>query len=93
MIAGMPSGIEHLRAMTEEELIAAHDNINSNRALPSSYFLDELRRREAERAELASYKLAAESHNLARRVFWLTVVSTVFAGFATIVAIIALFLR
>lgn len=76
--------------MTEEELIKAHDDINSNRTLPSSYFLDELRRREAKRAEDASYKLATESNNLARRVLWLTVANTVFAAAAAVVAIMAL---
>ena len=90
---GMASGIEQLRAMTEEELIRAHDDTNQNRAVSSSYYLDELRRREAQRAEAASYNLATESHNLAKSVFRLTVFNTVFAGFAAIVAIVALFVR
>jgi len=79
--------------MTEDELIEAHDKETFNRALPATYYLDELRRREAERAEAASYKLAAESHALAKAVYRLTIVNTVFAGLAAVVAIAALFLR
>jgi hypothetical protein len=87
---GMASGIERLRAMSEDELVKAHDETNLNRALPSTYFLDELRRREAARAEAASYNLSEASHKLAKRVLWLTVVNAVFAAVAAIAAVVAL---
>jgi hypothetical protein len=58
--------------------------------ISSSFYLDELRRRDAERAEAASYKLATESHNLAQRVYWLTIVNGVFAAVAAIAAVIAI---
>lgn len=89
----MTSGIEHFRGMTEAELIKAHDETTFNRALPATYYLDELRRREAERAEAASYKLASASHDLAKSVYRLTIINTVLAGLAAIVAIAALLLR
>jgi hypothetical protein len=84
--------ITDLRAMSEPELIAAHD-AKWNAAEGSTFYLDELRRREAKRAEDASYELATQSQNLAKRVYWLTIVNAVFAGLAAVVAIVALFLR
>jgi hypothetical protein len=86
------SGIEDLRGMTEAELIKAHDETTSNRALPATYYLDELRRREAEHAEAAAYKLASASHDLAS-VYSLTIINTALAGLAAVVAIAAQFLR
>ena len=59
----------------------------------SAFYLDELRRRKAKRAEDASYELATQSQNLAKSVYWLTIVNAVFAGLAAVVAIVALFLR
>jgi hypothetical protein len=66
----------------------------TNRYAPGrSYYLDELRRTEAVRAEAASYKLAYESNNLAKRVLWLTIANTACAGPAVVIAIVALFLH
>ena len=84
--------IADLRAMSEPELIAAHA-AKWNVAEGSAFYLDELRRREAKRAEDASYELATQSQNLAKSVYWLTIVNAVFAGLAAVVAIVALFLR
>jgi hypothetical protein len=53
--------------MSEPELIAAHD-AKWNAAEGSTFYLDELRRREARRAEDASYELATQSQNLAKGV-------------------------
>ena len=77
--------IADLRAMSEAELIAAHD-AKSNVAEGSSFYLDELRRREAQRAENASYALA-------RRVYVLTWVNGIGAAVAAVAAVLALFLR
>jgi hypothetical protein len=57
----------------------------------SSFYLDESRRRNAERAEAASYKLATESHNLAQRTYWLAVDSFVVADVAAAAAVVAIF--
>jgi hypothetical protein len=56
-------------------------------ATGSTFFIDELRRRDAVRAEEASYALAAASHALARRVYWLTVAGFVVATVAAIAAV------
>jgi hypothetical protein len=78
--------------MTDEEIVKAHDDVNSGRALPSTYFIDELRRREAERAEAASYKLATESQNLAKRMYSLALANMVVAvvAVAVVVAVAAI---
>ena len=79
--------------MTEAALIKAHDETTFNRAVPATYYLDELRRREAEHAEAAAYKLASASHDLAKSVYRLTIINTALAGLAAVVAIAALLLR
>lgn len=84
--------IADLRAMSEPELVAAHD-AKWNAAEGSTFYLDELRRREAERAEAASYALANESHNLAQRTYWLAVASFVVAGVAAAAAVAAILVR
>jgi hypothetical protein len=71
--------------MTNEQVIAAHDALGG-RDVSSSFYLDELRRRDAERAETASYTLS-------RRVYVLTWVNGVFAAVAAGAAVLALFLR
>jgi hypothetical protein len=71
----MVTTVANVRAMSDEEVIREHDAQGNNKGVSSSFYLDELRRREAERAEAASYALAAESHNLARRAYWLAVAS------------------
>jgi hypothetical protein len=77
--------------MSEAEIHKAHDETNDNRALPSTYYLDELRRREQAQAEAAAYELATESQKLAKQTYRLTVVSAVVAVAAIAVAVIAIF--
>jgi hypothetical protein len=89
----MAPTVQQLRAMTDDEVIKAHDDTTSGMGVSSSFYLDELRRRDAVRAEAASYKLATESQKLAERVMWLTIVNAVFAALAVAVAIVALFVR
>jgi len=69
--------------MSDEDIIRAHDDTTFNMGTSSSFFLDELRRRDAQRAEAASYALA-------RRVYLLAWVNGVFAAVAAVAAIIAL---
>lgn len=89
----MVTTVANLRAMSDEEVIREHDAQGNNKGVSSSFYLDELRRREAERAEAASYALAAESHNLARRAYWLAVASFVVAGVAAAAAVAAIIVR
>jgi hypothetical protein len=88
----MVTTVANLRAMSDEQVIAAHDALGG-RDVSSSFYLDELRRREAARAETASYTLAAESHNLARRTYWLALASFVVAGVAAAAAVAAIIVR
>ena len=81
----MVTTVAHLRAMSDEEVIREHD-AQDNRGVDSSFYLDELRRREAQRAENASYVLA-------RRVYVLTWVNGIGAAVAAVAAVLALFLR
>jgi hypothetical protein len=50
----MAPKVADLRGMSDEEVIRWHDDL-SNQGTSSSFYLDELRRREAERAEAAAY--------------------------------------
>lgn len=87
----MAPTVAALRAMSDEDIVRAHDETTSNMGTSSSFFLDELRRRDAVRAEAASYALATESHNLARRTYWLAVASFLVAGVAAAAAVAAIF--
>jgi hypothetical protein len=87
--------VQVLREMSDDAVIAAHDEQGSG--VNASYFLDELRRREAKRAEDASYELARSSHalaarayELARRTYWLSIAAVVFAATSTIAAIVGI---
>ena len=82
--------------MSEEQVIAAHDEFD-NRGVSSSFYFDELRRREAVRAEAAAYELARSSHELAtrayelaRQTYWLAIGAAVFSGVSTIAAIVGI---
>ncbi|HTZ13951.1 MAG TPA: hypothetical protein VMC78_10085 [Mycobacterium sp.] len=88
----MPPQVAAIRAMTDEHVVAAHD-AKWNVGEGGSFWLDELRRREAVRAEAASYALATESHNLARRAYWLALASFIVAGVAAAAAVAAIIVR
>ena len=64
-------------------LVAEHDAHARNTVVGTGYYMDELERRSRERATEASNRLA-------RRGFWLAVVSTVSSLAALVVAIIAI---
>jgi hypothetical protein len=79
-----------LRAMTDEEIIRVHDETMQNTGVNSSFYLDELRRRDAVRAEAASQELATQSHNLAKRTYLLAMASFVVAAVAAAAAVAAI---
>jgi hypothetical protein len=79
-----------LREATDNELIAAHDQDTRNMGVTASYYLDELRRRDARRAELATQRFELASYTLARRAYVLAWVTGVFAAVAAVAAVIAL---
>jgi len=85
-----------LRDMSDEQLIAEHDK-KWNSAEGANFYLDELRRRQAVRAEDAAYELARSSHELATRAqelasrtYWLAIATALFAALSTVAAIIGL---
>ena len=73
-----------LKATSDEQLMDYHDQLAENTSVGINYYLDEIRRREFQRA-------AETSAELARRAYWLTVASTGLAVVSVIVAVIALF--
>ncbi|OBH20795.1 hypothetical protein [Mycolicibacter sinensis] len=77
--------IADLRATTDEQLIREHDKRAENTVVGTGYYMDELNRRDAVRAQEASY-------NLARRAFWLTVANSVLATVSAVVAVAAIIL-
>ena len=89
MIVGMPPPkVAELRAMSYEEIERQHDELSVG--WTPDFYLNELRRRDAERAERASYELARQAYELSRRTYWLTVVTIVFAALSLTAAIIGI---
>ncbi|UQU64881.1 hypothetical protein COUCH_00490 [Couchioplanes caeruleus] len=76
--------IADLRAATDDELIAEHDEKAGNTHVGTAYFMEELDRRERNRA-------MAATEALARGAYRLTWTNTVLAAVAAVAAIIALF--
>lgn len=68
-----------LQAMTDEQLIAAHDEISIHSAGGSGFYLEELRRRDQVRSD--------------RRVVVLTFANAALAVVAVAVSVLSLFLR
>ena len=92
----MPPKVAYVRGLSDEEVVAKHDE-KWNVSEGGSFWLDELRRREAERAEAAAYELARSSHELAarayelaRQTYWLAIAAAVFSGVSTIAAIVGI---
>jgi hypothetical protein len=75
--------IARLRACSDDELIAAHDSMVPNVSVGISYFLEELRRRDADRAEAAAYELG-------RRAYWLSIINGVLAMVSAAAAVTAI---
>jgi hypothetical protein len=73
-----------LEQMTDDQVRELYDRTAETTVVGLSFYLDELRRRDTERAIRAS-------NDLARKAFWLGVVNGVFALVACITAIIAVF--
>ncbi|MCA1702466.1 MAG: hypothetical protein LC808_04035 [Actinobacteria bacterium] len=71
--------------MTDDQIRELYDRTVETTVVGLSFYLDELRRRDSERAVRAS-------NDLARKAFWLGVANSVFALVATITAIITLVL-
>ncbi len=71
-----------LRTKSEDDLIAIHDQMTTHVVLSVDYLLDELRRRDQQRAIAASHRLAVAS-------FVLTIVNATLAVAAVIVAVLA----
>jgi hypothetical protein len=94
----MAPKIAELREMSDDDVIRTHDSeVAGNRGVDSSFYLDEQRRRQAQRAEEAAYELARSSHelaarayDLASRTYWLAIAAAMFAAASTIAAIIGL---
>lgn len=89
--------VAELRGMSEDEVIKAHDGHARGPDINAAYFLDELRRRAAERAERAAYELAKSSHDvatrayqLARRTYWLAIAAAMFSGVSAVAAIVGI---
>lgn len=72
----MSYSIAALRAKSDAELIAEHDEVAKLTAMGTQYYLDELLRRADERAAQASMRLA--------------LASTVLAAVAVVIAVVAL---
>jgi hypothetical protein len=78
----MSMTIEQLRKATDDELIERHDEMTVHTSVGVSFYLDELKRRETQRA-------MESSNRLARASFYLTIANTVLALVAVVVALSA----
>lgn len=79
----MSMSIADLQAISDEQLIEFHDQIAVNTYVGVQYYLDEIRRRQSDKAEQVALELA-------RRAYWMTVASTVLAVLSVIIAVVAL---
>jgi hypothetical protein len=61
----MAHKLHDLRALSDDELVAAHDRLADNTFVGIDYYLDELKRRELSRQAKASYRLSVVSGVLA----------------------------
>jgi len=76
--------IAELRATPDEELIAEHDRHAGNTGVGTGYYMEELDRRDRNRAMAATEQLARNAYRLS----W---ANTLLAAVAAIAAIVALF--
>lgn len=81
---------EALRRLTDDELIAAHDEIAKNTVVGLNYYRDEITRRAFERASAAAHELAAAALDEARQSRRLAKWNMLVAAVATIAAVAAI---
>jgi hypothetical protein len=86
----MSRSLSNLRALSDAELVAEHDEHAKHTVVGTSYYIEELSRRAQERDAKAMREMAEASHQLSVRAFWLTVASTVLSVLAVIAAFAAL---
>jgi hypothetical protein len=83
----MVRSIEGLKAATDEQLIAEHDAMAKTTFIGTNYYMDELRSRDADRAQAANLELSRSAYRLAVVNGWLAGVSAVTSIAAIIIAI------
>ena len=88
----MSRSISGLRALSDDQLIAEHDERAQHTVVGTSYYVDELSRRAQERDAKAMRELAEASHKLSVRTFLLTVASAVLSVLAVVAAFAAILL-
>ncbi len=81
----MAPTLARLREMSDDEVVKAYDQATTTAVVGASFFLDELRRRELDRATAAALEEARQARRLAA---WNMVVAIV-AVVVTIAAIVA----
>ncbi|MCW2763616.1 MAG: hypothetical protein JWR85_3817 [Marmoricola sp.] len=74
--------IDDLRATSDEVLIAEHDQLATNTSVGTSYYMEELQRRQVERSMQASHRLAVVG-------IVLSVLNAIVAVVAVVIAIAA----
>ncbi len=77
-----------LREMSDEQLITSHDRSAKNASLGLSYYLDELRRREADPQTQSMVEATITIERWTKRVTILTAVNVFLAGAALLVAML-----
>lgn len=85
--------LEQLRALSDDELVRQHDEIAPMVSMGTQYFVDELRRREYERAAAKADELAAASLESARQSARLARQAVILAAVSAIVGLVAVVLQ
>jgi CHASE3 domain sensor protein len=83
----MAPSYQQLLAMSDEQLIAAHDGAAKHTVLGLNYYLDELRRRATDRQTQRMVELTEAIERLTRIVTLFTGVSVVLGAIALLVAL------
>lgn len=72
----MSYSLRQLRSLSDDQLIAEHDEKAKNTSVGTQYFMDELDRRSRERYERATFRLS-----------WLSAVASIAAVVASIISL------
>lgn len=89
----MSKKIHDLYAMSDDEVIAAHDKVAEHTVVGTSYWMEELERRSRVRFEATAEKLSTQSLALARKTVGLTYATVALALISVIIAVVSLIVR
>jgi hypothetical protein len=77
----MASTYAELRKLSDDDLIAAYDQLANSTCLGLAFYRDEIARRESDRLQAGMVKLTRQMHKMTLVILLATIVSTIFVVF------------